>query len=312
MKSRTFFLLCIITVVCSCERVEDAIEHAGELNFGKAEYVRGWWLGLKPKNPLLTDTIFFDYENMEAGAPVVFELVSQSGAQMNNAELCVLKESETGIDTVWCRDNCFTVVPPQESVIIGLRFKDGEKSDNYGWTLRVRDAGNVERLVFPEGNVSTKDNENPAVLTFKAQLTKHLNTARTVTDTILILIILFLSLWILLLRYLVFDRFGMKKLIIEDKSSEHKIEIRGALSLCLTAKQQKQRVWERVFVGKRLYYVNDYFEDGDILITPRNKKTVKLKAADEYNLSQYTISKDDENPLQLYNSKHAKMDLHIV
>ena len=312
MKSRTFLLLCIITAVCSCERVDDAIEHAGELNFGKAEYVRGWWLGLQPKNPLLTDTIFFDYENMEADAPVVFELVSQSGTPMNNAELCVLKESETGIDTIWCKDNCFTVVPPQESVVIGLRFKDGEKSDNYGWTLRVRDAGNVERLVFPEGNVSTKDNENPSVLTFKAQLTKHLNTARTVTDTILIMIILLLLLWILLLRYMVFDRFKMKKLIIEDKSSEHKIEIRGALSLCLTAKQQKQSVWERVFVGKRLYYVNDYFEDGDIFITPRNKKTVKLTTADEYNMSQYTISKDEENPLQLLNSKHEKMELHIV
>ncbi|MBR1808804.1 MAG: hypothetical protein IJ776_05415 [Paludibacteraceae bacterium] len=298
--------------MCSCERVDDAIEHAGELNFGKAEYIRGWWLGLKPQNPLLTDTIYFDYENLDAGSPVVFEIVSQDGTLMNNADLCVLSESETGIDTVWCKDNCFTIVPPQESVVIGLRFKDEERSDNYGWTLRVKEKGDIERMVFPEGNVSTSDDPNPAVLTFKAQLDKHLNTPRTVTDVVLTLVVVGFLLWILLLRYLFFDRFKTKRLIIEDKDSEHRVEIRGALSLCLTANRQKQSVWERIFVGKRLFYVNDFFEDGDILVTPRNRNTVRLKAPDGYNMSQYTISKNEEVPLKVYNIKNEEVELQIV
>ena len=311
MKNR-IILISIIAIFCSCEGIDNVKQHEGELNFGKAKYVRGWWLGLKPQNPLLTDTIFFEYENMDTNDPVVFELVSQSGHEMTNAELCVLKEHDNGVDTVWCEDNCFAVVPPQDKVVIGLKFKDNEKSANYGWTLRVRDAGEVERMVFPEGNVSTTENSNPAVLTFKAQLTKHLNTPRTITDVILILIVVVLLLWILLFRYLIFDRFRVRKLIVEDNNAEHRIEIRGALSLCFTAKRQKQSAWERLFVGKRLFYVDDFFSDGDILVLPRNRKTIKLKAPDEYTMFQYTLSKDDEDALSITNSKHNKMELQIV
>lgn len=305
-----YFLLLIVFGVCSCENPDLATLHQGELSLGKADYVNGWWIGLKPNNPMLIDTIYFDYENVDAadGNPVTFELQNRNGNRMDEADLYTLCRNDNRIDTIYCENNRFVVMPPATMAVIGIRFKEKIKDGNYGWTLCVVDAGSLERIEYPEGSSAVTDGPL-SVLTLKAQFAKHANTQRLVIDTILVVLIAVLLLWIFVLKYMIFDRFKVKYLYVETNDYNRKVNIKGAISLCLTAKQQRQSVWERIFVGKRVFYRADFFADGDIIVSPRYGKKVKLalQKNDTYKMDQYILSKDDEHPLVVVNQKKEQM-----
>lgn len=310
MKAKVLFLIAACVCMVGCGGSEILSDQEGVLNLGKADYYRGWDLfGIQPQNPMMQKTIYFDYENMESGKPVEFELVDENGRPLCGADLYVMDENG---EFVKCENGRFVIIPPQPSIELGLQFHETASEGWYGWTLRMVDAGDVDRVEFPEGNEAVEDNPHLAVLRFKAGVEKKLNRPRVIVDSALSIIIICLLLWIFVLKRMIFDHFKMKYIIIEDSDSERRIMVRGGLSLTLSGKMQKQNVMERIFVGKRLYFRDDFFSDGDIVISPRNRKTVTLRASDAYDIDQPAISMDDDAPSVIMNSGRQKMEIRIA
>jgi len=310
MKTKLLFFIAICICAVGCGSSDSHSNQEGVLNFGEAEYYRGWDLfGIQPKNPMMQKTIYFDYENMEEGKPIVFEVIDENGKPLHGVDLYIIDEN--GAFTK-CEKGRFKITPPQPSIEIGLQFQDEISEGWYGWTLRVVDAGELDRIEFPEGNESIAHDSHPSVLRFKAGMEKKLNRPRVAVDSTLSTILICLLVWIFVLKFMLFDRFKIKQIIIEDSESERRILVRGALSLTLSSKTQKQSIWERIFVGKRLFYRDEFFSDGDVVISPRNRKTITIKAPDNYDVDSNIISKEDDAPSSIKNSNRQKKEVRIV
>lgn len=308
MKKISFY--CIIALAFLLSSCKGELKEYG-IYWGKQVSFKNF-LGCNYTPDTLKQTLHFNVDGLTE--PLEFGLYDTYMARNENnpdenrqIEQPVYKVAEFYVNGKLCNGHKFKVYPDDESVELGIVFlPDAEKKDYY-WVLKVEDPGNADMI-----NDSLIKNGIPVLFTWKADYDTKMNPLALGLLLAGIAILACLFLWICILKFMLFERFRVKNIIIEDKESERKIIVRGALSLTLTNKVQKQGVFERIFKGRRLYFRDEFFADGDIVIKPRNRKTVRLTAPEAYNMVQYTISRDDEAPLVIKNSSNQQKELRVV
>jgi hypothetical protein len=87
--------------------------------------------------------------------------------------------------------------------------------------------------------------------------------------------------------------------------------VKGLLSITFTAKKQTQSGFERLFVGERLYVVDEFFEAGDIVVEPKNKKSVRIKGVQNYDATSTTVCVNDE-PVVIKNPAKQKCEITVI
>lgn len=280
------------------------------LKFGKywgKQVAYSNFLGYNYVPDTLKQTIRFDMG--EATKPITLGVFDTCNDEITGEERMtpVVDAVELYANGKRCENHTFKIVPGQNAVELGVVFLPNAKERDYYWVLKVLDAGDADMI-----NDNLTSLKIPILLTWKAEYDTKMNPLALGLllggGTILALLLL----WVLILKFIIFDRFKIKHIIIEDNDSERRIMVREAISLTLSSKTQKQNILERVFVGKRLYYCDDFFSDGDVVVSPRNRKTVMLKVSDVYDIDQYTISKDDDDPSVIKNSRNQKIEIRIV
>lgn len=296
----SIFSLSLLFISCSGDQHEYGIYWGKQVSFKNF-----LWSTYTPDT--IKQTLRFDMEGVEE--PIVLGLYDTYTQEDGGEILSPVTDSavELYINGNRCSNHKFKVTPQDKSIELGVVFtSDAEKKDYY-WVLQVENAGDADMI---NDNLTSK--KIPLLFTWKADYTSKMNPLALGVLLVSLAILACLIVWICFLRFIFIDRFGVKYIVIEDKESERMVKLRGALSLTLTNKVQKQSVWERIFKGKRLYFRDDFFNEGDIVVMPRNRKTVRLNAPDVYKMEQYTISKEDNAPLVIRNSEKQQKELHIV
>ena len=66
-----------------------------------------------------------------------------------------------------------------------------------------------------------------------------------------------------------------------------------------------------MFVGERLYIVDEFFEMGDITIVPKNKKTIGIRGVQNYDVASTIICVNDD-PVVIKNLAKQKCEITAI
>lgn len=306
-----FCVFCVSLFLTSCSDGLTKLSY----NWGKqVSFDNFLWCKYTPDT--LKQRIVFD--KIELDHPMILGLYdTYEGSDGCLKERAITSVAELFVNGERSSNHTFQVTSNDESIELGIVFLPEAKTKKYDWFLKIEDTGGADFIKDVDGEEIMIESgalteELPAMVNWGAQYSTKMNPLAKGLMWICIFIAILLALWICILRPIFFDRFRVKRIVIEDKESERKERIRGAISLTMTSKYQKQGMFERIFVGKRLYYRDEFFIDGDIEIRPRNRKSVRVKAPDIYKMNQCVISREDNEPLVVINSNNKRKELRII
>jgi hypothetical protein len=160
-------------------------------------------------------------------------------------------------------------------------------------------------------NVEMQVGTDLTTMAMKAEMKHVWNPLAKGVVIVLGIIFGLLMLWLLLIRFLWFDYFKVAKVNLGTSEKLYTKRVKGLLSLTFTAKRQQQSILERWFVGERMYVVDAFFEAGDIVIVPRNKKSVGIRGVQNYDATSTTVCVNDD-PVVIKNPAKQKCEITIV
>lgn len=153
------------------------------------------------------------------------------------------------------------MINPNQPAIIELIIPDIAKDGDYNLSLHEVNSDNLDRL-----NGNTPSN-------YQIELDGKLKTSLSIFEIIFWclcgLIVLWLALWFLFLKKQKYPKF--KKGIITIESPYFAtIRVKGKRKIILTAKSQKQGLFDKIWRGEILYHINPQWTT-DVEITPSGK-----------------------------------------
>jgi hypothetical protein len=206
-----------------------------------------------------------------------------------------------------CPGNVLTICPGDTEIVLGLVFSPDAEEKEYKWIFKVVDMGELECV----NNVEMQVGTDLTTMAMKAEMKHVWNPLAKGVVIVLGIIFGLLMLWLLLIRFLWFDYFKVAKVNLGTSEKLYTKRVKGLLSLTFTAKRQQQSILERWFVGERMYVVDAFFEAGDIVIVPKNKKSVGIRGVQNYDATSTTVCVNDD-PVVIKNSAKQKCEITIV
>lgn len=206
-----------------------------------------------------------------------------------------------------CKNNVLTICPGDTEIDLGIVFAPDAERKAHKWIFKVLDMGGLECINNTESHVGTE----LTTMTMGATMDHIWNPLAKGLVLVLGAILGLLVVWFLVIRLLLYDYFGVAKVNLETPERLYSKKVKGLLSITFTAKKQTQSGFERLFVGERLYVVDEFFEAGDIVVEPKNKKSVRIKGVQNYDATSTTVCVNDE-PVVIKNPAKQKCEITVI
>ena len=261
-------LVPLLTVSCSDEPSIDSF------TWGRStEYSDFMWNKYVPdtlSRELIVD--FNDDAELFMDSPVSFGLFEKN----DFGEMIPVDSSkvEIYVNKIQSRNNLIEVMPPTESVTVGLVLTDKVKPGQISWYLKPVNDGGLDRI----NNMTPEEFCRPDTALMEIQLKKkHIwNPLASGLVAALCIIVFTLMAWILCLKYAFYPVFRIKSITMTEPApyfSSH--TVKGARKFVLTQKKQSQSLVSKLFTGKIIYEVNPIWTTV-IEIIPRDSKSVRI------------------------------------
>lgn len=283
-------LILLLETSCSQEKNESEIP---TLVWGKSVFYDNFlWDKYTPDT--LTRLLVFDF-NQDAklfmDGPLTLALVKKQDD--NNYVAITENEAHLFLDGQRCVDNLILIDKDKKQAALGIVFNRQIKEGQYFWYLKIVDSGGLDRINELETNGSD-------LLIQEIQVTrdKHWNPLAFWCCVIAGSLIALLVLWLLVFRPIFYPTFKVGKILLRDPvpyMSSHRLS--GKRALILTSTPVKQGFFSRVFTNRIQYDINPLWVS-DVIITPRDKKSVRIKVSNDYMIDSRILEKGKEYKLR--------------
>lgn len=209
-----------------------------------------------------------------------------------------------------CKNNILTISTNDhdKEIKLGILFSEHSEKGKHQWVLKLKDAGDIEIL---NGNPTTSTNEL-LIFHWEAKKVNRMNPLAFGFLLVVLAIVSLLFLWFLVLRPIFVDRFRIRTIEMENNEVNRRYNVKGALSITFSDKKLKQGFFERVFIGQKMFVQDSFFGNGNVTMVPRGRKGLTIRGAQDYELTQTVVLKDDEEPTYLSNESKQKYEIRII
>ena len=230
--------------------------------WGKTNYYDNF-LFVKYEPVRMDQTLVFDF-NEDAlqlfNGDVKFEVVEKN----ENGEFVVAQNIKIFKNHEICLDNVLRINKRDKEVAVGIEFTDDAFDGSHTLFLREIGSSGIDRIDYQELSTGICVTKN-----------KDMNPLLLGLMWFLIIVLAACIVWIIFLKPLFYESFKVKSMIITTNRFKS-TSIKGCKQVICTNKKQRQSFVNKIFTGKVVYVQDDFFTT-DILITPRDKKTVRVK-----------------------------------
>ena len=236
------------------------------------------------------NTDFSECEHLSK--PLVLQLCDETGRKIGCDEVRLF------VNGALSEDNTITIPLSQKSTELGivLQKKSTRESRTFNWYLSIVDNPGLVKI-----NENTLASELPVGGTdYNVKVLHGANTLRVTTDVVLcVLLILFIVVTIII--RLNHPAFKVTKLYISNDDGQRTVRLNGVGKVIFTAKRQKQPALQVLFFRKVVYFTDEFFTLGDLVIEPKfgirtdsgRRNGVRL-ASSQYDVAENTLAKDEE------------------
>lgn len=247
--------------------------------WGKTNYYDNF-LFVKYTPVQMEQTLVFDF-NEDArqlfNGDINFEIVEKDA----NDAFTVAQNIKLYKNNKACRENILSINKNDKEVTIGIEFTDNATVGSHTLFLREKGASGIDRIDYQElgtGICVTKNKDmNPLLLGLM---------------WFIIILLGACIVWIIFIKPLLYESFKVKQLIITSDRFKS-ANIKGCKQVVCTNKTKKQSTINRLFTGKILFVLDEFFTS-DLIITPRDKKTVRVKVPSGFETTNTSVSIGDK------------------
>lgn len=269
MKAHNIILSVVLSMMCFTSCKDNGTF------WGKTNYYDNF-LFVKYEPVRMEQTLVFDF-NEDAqrlfNGDINFEVVEKNA----NGAFNVAQNIKLYKNNKACSNNILSINKYDKPVTVGIEFTDKATDGSHTLFLREKGTSGIDRIdyqVLGTGIYVTKNKDmNPLLLSLM---------------WFAIIVLGICIIWIIMLKPLLYESFKVKQLIITTDSF-NSTKIRGCKQVICSNKKQKQSFINELFIGKRVF-VQDEFFTADLIITPRDKKTVRVKTPLGFEATNTSVS----------------------
>ena len=243
--------------------------------WGKTNYYKDF-LFVKYKPVRMEQTLVFDF-NEDAkqlfNSDINFEVVEKNA----NSDFVVAQNIKLYKNNNACRNNILSINKNDKEVRVSIEFTDNAADGSHTLFLREKGKSGIDRIDYQELGTGLCVVKN-----------RDMNPLLFGLMWFFIIVIGICIIWIIFLKPIFIESFKVRQLIVTtDRFKSTKI--RGCKQVVCTNKKQKQSFVKLLFAGK-VTYVQDEFFTEDLIITPRDKKSVRVKIPLGFETTSTTVA----------------------
>ena len=309
MKHRLLYILAAFMpfILLSCSTEELSVSH-----WGKTEYFEDFLYKKCPPLKMEKDLVVAANEDaLSLAKPIKLVLCKESDGKFINvdkSEICLFvnnKEQEK---------NVIEILPTKEEqkihieLILQNSFVKASEADNFKYYFRLEDNPGLDyinnvKVATCKSLVLSSDEWTPMDI----YVDRVANSVKVFVVTSLIVIAAFLVLWLILSRLIFFPatKFGRVTITYKD-GIESVLRTNGAYEIVLTNNSRlKDSLLHRIFIGKRVYEVNDFWERTTIMKSFTIGKRIRIMPM-RYDLEGEMVRKE---AFKLVNENNEKVTI---
>lgn len=262
-------------ILLSCNK-DVGVKGVEDVNFENA-YYHPSFLFSKEKNDIVSKTLQFEFNEFAEQSAVTIGFFDEEGRLMSEANdgfKLFVNDSEVSGGKL----ELSAQQGVRGEIKISVLYPPKDKTKRYKGLIKVI-SGDIDRINYVD-NLT----EDP-IFTWSGTHVVRMNPLKKWLLISLGVIVAALLIWLIILRPIAFTRFRRSSVTINSPFYS-RIKIKGAVSLTLTDKRQKQSFWSKLFKGKDLVYVNPFFTQ-PITIMPKSKTDVRIRTGANYILTPF-------------------------
>ena len=281
MKRISIFWACCLTtfLVISCS--EENLESS---RWGQTEFKKSF-LWEKPQFDTLTRTLEVEF-NEDAQKiltdPLVLALYREDVSDPSGAVRVSPQEAEVYVNGHLSSDNTISIDKDSSGEIkIGVVLKElltsVDKDKDYIFVFKVIQNPGLDRINDLEVTggktpVMDKNNDSWTPMNIHVDYVHNKLMDGTISTGVILLAIFIV---VVILVRLAHPPFGLKKITLTNDTMQRTIRVIGAGRVVLTSKKQSQSFLKTLFIRRTIYFVDDFFSSGDILVEPKFRITTE-------------------------------------
>ncbi|MDL2309549.1 hypothetical protein LJC39_00270 [Parabacteroides sp. OttesenSCG-928-B22] len=244
----------------------------GQLKVVEANYYPRFLFASESKRDTLRIRIptLFNQDAKQYRSSVAWQINDKEGN--NDFELLV--------DGTPMSDRKFTTTADTDEIEVGIIFHPEAVTGKRILKLTPINAERLERI-----NAATPKDYT---LSLDAVYNVGMNPLKKALIVIGILILALLIVWFLMLKRIIYPTFKVGSITISDPYFSTR-QINKCHKLVCTRKAMKQSWINRLFTGKVVYEINDYWIT-DLVFLPKDQNSVKLQGSREYYIDPYAVN----------------------
>ena len=309
MKHRLLYILAAFMpfILLSCSTEELSVSH-----WGKTEYFEDFLYKKCPPLKMEKDLVVAANEDaLSLAKPIKLVLCKESDGKFINvdkSEICLFVNNEEQ------EKNVIEIVPTKEEqkihieLILQNSFVKASEADNFKYYFRLEDNPGLDyinnvKVATCKSLVLSSDEWTPMDI----YVDRVANSLKVTLVTSLIVIAILFVAWLILSRLIFFPatKFGRVTITYKD-GIESVLRTNGAYEIVLTNNSRlKDSLLHRIFIGKRVYEVNDFWERTTIMKSFTIGKRIRIMPM-RYDLEGEMVRKE---PFRLIKDNNEKVTI---
>lgn len=210
-------------------------------------------------------------------------------------------------------NDLITIYPKEQTKKLKFRFNkhgvQGVKSARYTLALRVENPGDLDQI---NGQQAKRGLILDSDLMWVVNYEEVMNPLLKGIIWFLILVAAGLLIWIFVIKPIRYPVFKMRRLELQDPEPySASIMLRGYRQVVLTSKPKQQNFLSILFTGKIKYCVNSTVWTADVVIEPKDKRTIRIiPNKQEYYCDARWLKINEETVIE-NNTTHAKTKVKL-
>ncbi len=279
LRIRYITTILLLSLLASCKSEEDS-----SMLWGKTDFYDDF-LFMKYHPVVMSKTLCFEF-NEDALTRVKEVRFGLYQKDSQGTFIPVQNEVVLFLDGVACARNEFAVTPQKKEVELGIEFTAKGREGVHKLFLKVVDNGGIDRV----NEFSTENEGLPLLLEWNAEKNVIVNPLKLGTIIFMLVLIGAFLFWIVLVRPQCYPFFKVKKLFVLCDGKQMTYSLSGAYQVICTSRKRKQGVLDRIIKGKVIYIVNPFWLPGDIIISPKDKNSIKVRVTPQYRMMPNVVS----------------------
>ncbi|ALU27942.1 hypothetical protein [Myroides odoratimimus] len=283
-------LLFSVVLFSNCQKIEE--ESVAKSDFGKS-IAHESFLWSAERNDTLNKSFEFSFNEWAQESQSYVELTftdsSNKVVTAKNNEFHFLvneKPLEKGSLLLQSKDKA------QDEIRLKLVFTDKQSKDHYGYiTIRNHDVDRVNDF---------DELDNTVIYKWSASQELQWNPLKYFLVWCLGSLLGLLLLYLIILRPLIYSRFSKGMLTIQ-KPFYKNTSLKGAIEVIYTNKKVSQGFFNKLFKGKKIYFVNSYFTT-PIHFIPSAKGKIRIRTNGAYVLDPFASTLEKGKNYTITNS----------